>query len=1858
MASIAATAATATTATSSSDNSNNHKITEAQLRWAQFHHKRKAVGVRESIQSLYSFPATRQEVPGALPDDDRSSIVSASFNRFSKPSISKGRRALLRVSQRAYEQRKEHIQEHGFTNEAMDSEDEELGGRRRPAAASDPDRWQRFQAAYNMMMEKSQQPVVTLPTSTRIWTRSGESAPPTWHAWANRLRPSASENVQWKPVLAPLDRGASWMTLLPKAVPVARPNPYQHLTLAQVANGELPPLVERIPSSGPMEISNPDHFQRLVAMVQQRLIQQSPSDRPNIPLHPNSQPPKERKVHYVPRMHLQDFDPNAKSPSPRAKTMEMVQSYQSSNSKKLRRASKTRQMAKSLEAESTRPRMKLRPSWEATEVIPRQELLETTELQQPRRYSLPNSGELYDMQQQQQQQQQENMGHPPGMSQMSTSRSKHVRVNSWGQGGPNGQRPGGQPRLPPSSSTPRSKHPLVDSWEQGQDVQRGNDQQALSPSASTPRSKHPMVQSWEQGMTPEQTAEQQSRQQEPRRQSSLAQEWEKGMVSQSSPSRNVSTSGMEPFRRQTHPLVQTWEQSVGASPDSRASPRRQTLQQQHQRGSYSSKDAPNIPTLPDQYPSNYNASKQPRTSTGTLISDKTQQRYSKGNGGGSQRVSDFFASIRQEANPPDPSGSNQAANETRTSLDPKERINNMPRTSTGTAIADPSRLLSGTVGNQRVSDFFASIRQSSSGKDEQPLEESDFFAQVREMMSTDDDDEATANQRVSDFFAQIREMSGQDDDGFQQFPPSSNMPPRNSNGSQFQGLNRKSTDSHDEDTKSEHSAISDLWNRGRSSWNAFATSLTAITEKNASGVSRKDQQQAGAAPTRDSAGSSIPGRVGNFLQMLDGKKKQSTSPIALPVEEPTETSGLPQKPREELEYDAENDMEAMAAYRRSQEHKRHSEIPDDASSNSSFRALPDGIRQVVKQRNSSPKRVSREFQNNNHYYDDQREIQIPTPSGPEIGFSFLKDTPKGNGGMPPRSTPASPSRTIGTGSSFDNMSPEKYKQAHGKLMQNSPLMGGSRQEVIDTDDTSSDASNPGMDPRMLANFLLSPDILQERLHQAIGAVEESRWDHVTYLLNANPWLAEMCEVTTNQYLLHKLAFFGTSSPPEIFEELVGMFPAAVYKFDQDGNVPLHLAAAAGHLQMIEMLGEKFKEGASIRNEDGMLPLHFTIASYGEYTGNYGDETQDLNEPNPIQVIKKVLSFFPQAVAIADNDGNLPIHVAAECLSGSLGVDAIYLLLDEAERQLADPYGVRFRSKVKVEEPLDDTISAASMPTARDSDMEEAEDIHCNMVKNDFGETPLLSAVRSRRGWDIIEALISGPGGLAAAISKNTDDNNALHLLVQDYQDPVAAMSILKYAPKTVTKRNRDGMLPIECACLQLMPEEVILAIALVDLPFDIDDKDGLKFRDGFGGSWWYLTCECDDHYVSLVQEIVVLCTFRQIRALCFMEGANGPSDTVLSRATPKCQQVLTQALRYLGRFEFVGDAPLEVDPLRGLKVFEALDYANEDTDSGGRPVVLKCFSELESFQQEIKTLEDFQLDPLFIEDVQIFADDSLGETDVQEQYCISIEQSQATLNLVVEGMVKKGGYSSDPKLRKKYAAKVCAVLRLIAKALRHLHNAGVVHGDVSMENCGKFEHAWKLLGRLDVQKIGDKFNPARFHQSFPPEALQLDETEGTVFDSDSAAVSFQPLTASTTIDIWGFGKLAFEALVGRPLVEFDPTKKTFDDAAALLRILEWDQSDMERTFGALLDSGVTESCAELVVSCLFPSPDDRPGDMETILKHEFWTEMRQYRERSSPSKRRGDTASSAYTTDSPQKSIITDTASAVESYAEIETGEI
>lgn len=322
----------------------------------------------------------------------------------------------------------------------------------------------------------------------------------------------------------------------------------------------------------------------------------------------------------------------------------------------------------------------------------------------------------------------------------------------------------------------------------------------------------------------------------------------------------------------------------------------------------------------------------------------------------------------------------------------------------------------------------------------------------------------------------------------------------------------------------------------------------------------------------------------------------------------------------------------------------------------------------------------------------------------------------------------------------------------------------------------------------------------------------------------------------------------------------------------------------------------------------------------------------------------------------------------------------------------------------------------------------------------------------------------------------------------------------------------------------------------------------------------------------------------------------------------------------------MGDGPLFEDP--GFKAFEALDFG---TAVDGKRVLLECYSNEFDFENRVYTMFDFELDNRFLEEVNVYVEqpndgnhhgnNNEQEEEEQPQRCVAIERPRLTLDKVVEGFSKNGGYydttagdKNSQELRLRYSSKICSVLRLIGKALQHLHEHGVVHGNVCMETCGKFEDSWKLLERLDIQPIGKPFDATRFRNSFPPESLRwLSSDQDQHIDSDGPTVGFcEDLATEVSIDVWGFGKLCYESLVGKPLIDFEQSAAR-DDAVAVLQIVEWSLSSLESVFADLMESGIGEAGAELVTACLFPQGDQRPTTMKEILSHGFWQDIRQHR---------------------------------------------
>ena len=502
-----------------------------------------------------------------------------------------------------------------------------------------------------------------------------------------------------------------------------------------------------------------------------------------------------------------------------------------------------------------------------------------------------------------------------------------------------------------------------------------------------------------------------------------------------------------------------------------------------------------------------------------------------------------------------------------------------------------------------------------------------------------------------------------------------------------------------------------------------------------------------------------------------------------------------------LDTTTDPDQAGLKEYSEFRQRNSHNPPDDGSSSLSSFRVLPVGLRRVVERVRGTAQLSPRDEQ-----ADGDRDQE------PDTGDDDKEDTGSEHKQMDAldyaHSTEQEPLETsLGdTDSGFLSISHERFNTATNSSVYSSEKVNASalirgihagEQGVIDTDQNS-DGTGTGIPVGMVASLMLSPTILTKRHQQAIRAVENRKWDQVMYLLSANPWLAEMSDLTTNQYILHKLAFFGagdpyggSAAPEKLNVDCLRMFPSAVHKFDKDGDLPLHMAAASANAAMIQLVGDRFPSGASVRNEDGMLPLHLAILACASPS-----MVNPFNEELGHEIVKRLVGYFPGSLAVVDNEGNLPIHTAASVLRGEIGASIVYLLVDEAKKQISGPEELRFRSK-RTAEGIENASSVSTEATdcPNDSSNQSDDTTNCLLVRNELSDTPLAAAVYSGAGWEVIEALTCKD---AALQSLDAEANTALHLLVSEqYKDPSAALAMLKLVPEAATMRNGSGMLPIE-----------------------------------------------------------------------------------------------------------------------------------------------------------------------------------------------------------------------------------------------------------------------------------------------------------------------------------------------------------------------------------------------------------------------------------------------------------------------------
>ena len=707
----------------------------------------------------------------------------------------------------------------------------------------------------------------------------------------------------------------------------------------------------------------------------------------------------------------------------------------------------------------------------------------------------------------------------------------------------------------------------------------------------------------------------------------------------------------------------------------------------------------------------------------------------------------------------------------------------------------------------------------------------------------------------------------------------------------------------------------------------------------------------------------------------------------------------------------------------------------------------------------------------------------------------------------------------------------------------------------------------------IRSMLMSPQLITKRYHQALRAIESRNWKQLSYLICANPWLMEMKDVRNDQCLVHTLSLFGgglndsadIALPIQMVQSIIDYESNVVYKIDIEGNLPLHMAAASGNMIMIEELGRVFPGAASVQNHDGLLPLHLAVQSCDIFT-------------TCLQAIESLLIMFPGAVGVKDNDGNTPLHTAATLLRGDIASTVIHLLLMAVDSVKEE--NVPSLDKSRSFDSLPETLIMMATDTPEQVSSNNSRAISWN---NNAGETPLTAAIKAKAGLQVVEALINGNYENLAALKRNCDSLNALHLALDmnnGFYDADVVIFILKTSPLIVTIPDGEGNLPIQLASRNSLQSDIILAITIIDLPIDLEVKECAILRDGFGASWSYLICESNDMHVGVVRQILELCSQPQKEALS-LAIARGKRKTVTECATPLCKDELRKSILFLGRFVILGNQRTHVYSWYAQK-FDAIDSYSDEK------VSLVCYEDAKSYTKDRELLQRIANDTELFEELNFHT--------VGGAMYISAKKTPTSLASVIEEM--------SHERRIKHFRTSRSILRGIAKSLSKLHGQGIIHGSLDIQNVGKFGKCWKLMDLPGSVAVNELFTACRVGLHSPPEAFI---TARCKINHERNIASIAPtLAADPTVDVWAFGKLMYEVLVGESLFKIFSVEGSYLKSSMCIHA--WNGYHLKKISRKLISEGINSSGVNLISICLCPLLSERCKSMSDVLHHPFWSD--------------------------------------------------
>jgi serine/threonine protein kinase len=339
-------------------------------------------------------------------------------------------------------------------------------------------------------------------------------------------------------------------------------------------------------------------------------------------------------------------------------------------------------------------------------------------------------------------------------------------------------------------------------------------------------------------------------------------------------------------------------------------------------------------------------------------------------------------------------------------------------------------------------------------------------------------------------------------------------------------------------------------------------------------------------------------------------------------------------------------------------------------------------------------------------------------------------------------------------------------------------------------------------------------------------------------------------------------------------------------------------------------------------------------------------------------------------------------------------------------------------------------------------------------------------------------------------------------------------------------------------------------------------------------------------------ETAMLVTFMLTRLQELADVINPASgSTAYSSACAEVRRAMDEVLHFCGRFSIANSRPEHAS--KTSIVFRALDV-----HSGSQEVAIKLMRNKDELHREVERRR--QLDPKYAVPVLCHSGEPKFTSRWAEgakklgfpQYVHGIIMPLATRGL--QEVIIHYHIAGVPER----ITEVKNIALEIAHALKHLHERGVIHGDLKPLNVMKAGGRWKLIDLDAAAQIGHTVGLKSSTGYAPPELLN---NYGLVRNEQNDCA----LVAHQTFDIWSFGVLLYLLITGEWLFNNNLEDNLRGDEAR--RLKDWSKRSLKRALKKV--RGETRHmllAKKMLQKLLCADPSDRLSDFQDITDHAFF----------------------------------------------------